>query len=211
VFVRYRTKSFILSKIDLGEADQIIFLYTKEFGKLEILAKGVRKITSKLKPAVELFCLSNIEFVQGKNYKTLTDASIINKFKNIKNDLVRFKVIYQISDLINDLIKNQEQDARIWNLILRTFYIIDKKEVSTEKTPLLYYYFFWRLVALLGYYPEISKCKIYEKEINCQIIKIIKFILIKEAKDVIRLRVNKNHLTLLKNISEWYKVKIYEK
>jgi DNA repair protein RecO (recombination protein O) len=211
VFIRYRTKSFILSKIDLGEADQIIFLYTKEFGKLEILAKGVRKITSKLKPAVELFCLSNIEFVQGKNYKTLTDASIINKFKNIKNDLVRFKVIYQISDLINDLIKSQEKDTRIWNLILKIFYVIDNKKVPAEKTPLLYYYFFWRLVSLLGYYPEISKCKIYGKEINCQIIKIIKFILSKDTKDVIRLRVNKNYLALLKNVSEWYKVKIYEK
>jgi DNA repair protein RecO (recombination protein O) len=211
VFVHNKTYSFILSKFDSGEADQIIVLYTREFGKLEVLARGIRKITSKLKPSVELFCLSNIEFVQGKNYKTLTDAYLIDKFKNIKNDLVRFKVIYQISDLINDLIKKQEQDIRIWRLILKIFYIVDKKEIPLEKILLMYHYLFWNLISLLGYYPEISKCKIYGKEINCEIIKIIKFILDKDAKEVIRLKINKNHLTLLKNVSEWYKVKVYEK
>ena len=74
MFLNYRTKGFIFKKEDRGEADQLFTIYTKDFGKLEILGKAIRKISSKLRSGAETFYLSEIEFIQGKTYKTLTDA-----------------------------------------------------------------------------------------------------------------------------------------
>ncbi|MBU2635445.1 recombination protein O N-terminal domain-containing protein, partial [Patescibacteria group bacterium] len=56
--VHYRTQSFILEKTDLREADQVFTIYAKDFGKLKILGKAIRKIKSKLRPGAELFYLS---------------------------------------------------------------------------------------------------------------------------------------------------------
>jgi len=88
--IHYRTQGFVLRKTDLREADQAFTIYTKDFGKLKILARAIRKIKSKLRSGIELFYLSEIEFIQGKNYKTLTDATVIEKFKNVKQDLEKF-------------------------------------------------------------------------------------------------------------------------
>ena len=89
MFIHYRTQGFILKKIDRGEVDRIFTIYTKDFGKLELLAKAERKIQSKLRGGLELFYLSEIEFIQGKAHKTLTDAILIDNFKNLRGNLKR--------------------------------------------------------------------------------------------------------------------------
>ena len=87
--VHYRTQGFVLRKTDLREADQVFSIYTKDFGKLKILGKAIRKIKSKLRSGADLFYLSELEFIQGKAYKTLTDAIALNKFKNIRTCSLR--------------------------------------------------------------------------------------------------------------------------
>jgi len=80
MFTHYRTEGFILKKIDRGEADRIFTVYTRDFGKLDLLAKAERKIKSKLRGGLELFYLSDIEFIQGKTHKTLTDTILVENF-----------------------------------------------------------------------------------------------------------------------------------
>ncbi len=121
MFVHHRTSGFILKKVDRRETDQLLTIYTKDFGKLEILAKAVRKIFSKLKSGAEIFYLSEIEFIQGKTRKTLTDAILIEKFENLRKDLKRIKIAYKISEFLDNLISGQEPDEKIWRLLLETF------------------------------------------------------------------------------------------
>ena len=81
--VHYRTQGFIFKKDERAESDQILSVFTKDFGRLELKAKAIRKIASKLRPDIDMFYLSEIEFIQGKNNKTLTDATKIEKFDDI--------------------------------------------------------------------------------------------------------------------------------
>ena len=87
MFVHYRTKGFVLKKECREEADQLFTLFTKDFGKLEVLGKAIRKISSKLRANIEVFYLTEVEFIQGKNQKILTDAILIEKFKNLRENL----------------------------------------------------------------------------------------------------------------------------
>ena len=121
MFLHYRTQGFILDKINRGETDRIFTIYTKDFGKLNLLAKAERKIKSKLRAGLEDFYLSEIEFIQGKTQKTLTDTILIKNFKNLRGDLEKLRVAYQISDLVNNLIKGEETDPKIWQLLDETF------------------------------------------------------------------------------------------
>ena len=61
--VYYRTQGIILRKQDADEADRVFTIFTKDFGKLKLRAVSERKITSKLRGGLELFYLSEMEFI----------------------------------------------------------------------------------------------------------------------------------------------------
>jgi len=233
MFIRYRTQGLILKKENRSEADQLFNIYTKDFGKLEILGKAIRKITSKLRSGAELFYLSEIEFIQGKVYKTLTDAILVNKFKNLRRDLGKLKIAYRISNIFDSLVRGQEKDENIWNLLMHVFNELDNQQPTISNQQLLYYYFLWNLFSFLGYSPQLYNCISCQKKLipeilyfnfneggivcqNCfrkikkgkiipaEIIKILRFILEKDWSRIKKLKIDKDQLKSLENTSSDY-------
>jgi len=225
--VHYRTQGFVLKKNDLREADQVFSIYTQDFGKLKILGKAIRKIKSKLRAGAELFYLSEIEFIQGKTYKTLTDAIVIDKFKNTRRDLERLKIAYQITETADNLISGQEKDEKIFNLLNEVFSIL-----NNCKLKIVYYYFLWNLLSILGYQIDLYNCAVCQKKLVSQklcfnseegiicsecsgnlkdkleippdIIKILRLFLGKNWNILSRLKIQDLHKKELENISENY-------
>jgi len=225
--VHYRTQGFVLKKNDLWEADQVFSIYTQDFGKLKILGKAIRKIKSKLRAGAELFYLSEIEFIQGKTYKTLTDAIVIDKFKNTRRDLERLKIAYQITETADNLISGQEKDEKIFNLLNEVFSIL-----NNCKLKIVYYYFLWNLLSILGYQIDLYNCAVCQKKLVSQklcfnseegiicsecsgnlkdkleippdIIKILRLFLGKNWNILSRLKIQDLHKKELENISENY-------
>lgn len=161
--VHYRTQGFILKQDNLKEADQLFTIYTKDFGKLKILGRAIRKIKAKLRGNTQLFSFLELEFIQGKSYKTLTNAIVIDKFSEIHKDLEKLKIAYQISQVLDDLIKGQEPDEEIWCLLNQTF-----NRLNDCKLKIIYYYFLWNLVSILGYHPQLDNCALCGKKLEPQ-------------------------------------------
>lgn len=164
--VHYRTQGFILKKEDLREADRLFTVFTKDFGKLELLARSVRKIKSKLRGGLGQFWLSEVEFIQGKTYKTLTDTNLIDNFKNLKGDLKRLTVAYKIAEVLDNLVKGEEPDERIWGLLRGVLQRLNIPTLKASRLPLIYYYFFWNLLSILGYEPELDLCVSCQKKLT---------------------------------------------
>jgi len=233
MFIRYRTLGFIFKKEDRGEADQIFKIFTKDFGKIEILGKGIRKISSKLRSQIDIFYLSEIEFIQGKIHKRLTDALLIEKFKNLRKSFKRLSIAYQISEVLDGLIKGEEKDERIWNLILEIFKNLDDPNLQFKICNLQYYYFFWNLVSILGQRPELYSCcicqrklkpgKVYfsekeggticsvcfqktkeGREVSQNLVKILRIILEKDFDFLKRLKIKEKEFEELSKISDSY-------
>ncbi|MGB9598370.1 MAG: DNA repair protein RecO, partial [Minisyncoccales bacterium] len=105
---------------------------------------------SKLRPQTDLFNLLEIEFVQGRSQKILTDLFLLSSFQRTKNYLYKVRYFYLISEKINNLILGEEKDERIFYLLKEVFELIDRSFVS-KKICLFYLYFFWKLIAFLGW------------------------------------------------------------
>jgi len=239
MFTHYKTQGFILKKINLGETDQLFTIYTKEFGKLEVLGKAIRKISSKLRSGAEIFYLSEIEFIQGKGYKTLTDAILTDKFKILRKDLRRLNVAYKISEVLDDLIKGQEPDEKIWKLLQEVFEKLNSTEIKDWKLEILYYYFLWNTLSALGYQLELHNCVICQekinpediffspengglvcdkcqksakqaKEINQNIVKILRIMSKNDWPTLQKIKIGPEELKLLKIISDYYFSEILE-
>jgi len=165
MFTHYRNLGFILKKTDRGEVNRIFTIYTKDFGKLELLAKAGRKIKSKLRGGLELFYLSEIEFIQGKTHKTLTDAFLVESFRFLRGDLERLKIAYQIAEVLDKLLKGEERDEKTWDLLNETFQKLNTYSLKPKTYNLIYYCFFWNFFSILGYQPELYNCSICQKKL----------------------------------------------
>jgi len=204
--VHYRTQGFFVKKTDRGEDSRLFTVYTKNFGKLKILGKAIRKIGSKLKSGSEIFCLSEIEFIQGRIHKTLTDAISIESFPVVKRDLRKLRVARQIAEIVDRLTIKEEKDSDSWALLKETFNKLENWEL--KNCEIVYYYFFWNFVSILGYKPEFRDCSINKAKVDCDIVKIIRVMIRKDWQILSRLKITLRHQELLKIVSEWYTKKI---
>lgn len=96
------TKGVVLTRTNFGEADRIITFLTPDHGKIRVMAKGVRKIKSKLAGGVELLSVSQITYIPGKkDIQTLVSTRLDTHFGNIVHDLERTMFAYELLKQIN--------------------------------------------------------------------------------------------------------------
>jgi DNA repair protein RecO (recombination protein O) len=167
MFTHYRSEALFLKKEDRGEADRLFTVFTKEFGKIEVLGRGIRKIKSKLRAGADIFYFSEIEFIQGKTYKTLTDAVLKNRFPRLMSDERKMALGGELAEMVVELSSFEEKDEKLWGLILDSFREIDKIKVGlsvgeSKESGLefLYLFFAWNFFSLLGYRPELYYCAV---------------------------------------------------
>ena len=110
--------SIVLSRKNIKEFDQMISLYTREKGKVEVLAKGIKKITSKNSANLEILSLVEIEIAKGKEIDHLTKVQSIKVFKNIYADFDMIFIANYIVKISDENILSQERDVRIFDLIV---------------------------------------------------------------------------------------------
>jgi DNA repair protein RecO (recombination protein O) len=200
----YRTQGVFIKKTARGEADEVFTIYTRDFGKLRVLAKAVRKITSKLRAGADLFYFSEIEFIQGKSQKTLTDAVLIDKFPLLGKNLSKLRLAHSLAMILDKLTPWEEKDEKVWKLLQEVLGKMNDAGFKIYDLKLVYYYFFWNLVSLLGYRPKIENCSIQGEKVDCDVIRILRVILRRDWSILSRLKLEASHLELLKNTSKWY-------
>ena len=164
--IQQKTHVFVFKKEDRLESDRVFSVFSKDFGRIEIFGKAIRKMPSKLRGNTEIFSFSKFEFIQGKSKKTLTDAIFIEKFKTLKEIPEKLETAYKIADVVDDFIKGEEPDEHIYNLLKDVFNKLDICIELSSYYQLIYYYFIWNFIFILGYGPELFMCAICKKSLN---------------------------------------------
>ncbi len=147
--VRYRTRGIILEAKDQREADRAFLVLTQEFGLVALWAVSCRKIASKLRGGLCALSCSDIEFVQGKNRKTVTDARLVS-LHPISHNLEGLRAAMRMAKTLTLLLPAEDPDERVWELALRSLQgCADVREPKEGRVA--YYGFFWNMMDLLGY------------------------------------------------------------
>ncbi len=125
-----QTRGIILGRINFGEADRIITIITPEHGKLRLMAKGVRRVKSKLAGGIELFSVSEISFLVGRrDIGTLVSARLVTHYGRIVSDINRTTAGYNALKLI-DKITQDDCEADYYHVLLRTLATLDNTSLS---------------------------------------------------------------------------------
>lgn len=112
-------EGIILKRSNFGEADRMITVLTKNLGKISVVARGVRKITSRRAGNVELLNLVKMGLFKGKGY-TLTEAQSIETFPRIKSRLAVSAGGFHILELANKFLPENDPNFQIYDLVVLT-------------------------------------------------------------------------------------------
>jgi len=147
------TDAIVLARTDYGEADRILTLLTPNQGKLRLMAKGVRRIKSKLAGGIELFSVSTLTYVQGRgDIGTLVSSRLVKHYGSIVHDLDRTMLGYEIIKLTNRVTED-EPEAEYFDLLRHAFEALDDPLVLPE---IIRYWFSAQLLRLSGHAPNLQ-------------------------------------------------------
>jgi len=117
----YKTEGIILKRINYGEADRLLTIFTKHYGKIRVMAKGVRKLSSRKAGSLELFNQSVLFLVRGRNIDLITETQTVNLFKKWRQDLKKVAVAYYCCELVDKLTPDNQPHPLVFELLRQTF------------------------------------------------------------------------------------------
>jgi DNA repair protein RecO (recombination protein O) len=154
----YRVEAVVLSHRDYGEADRMIGLYTRELGKITVLAKGARKARSRKAGHLEPFTRVSLQLAHGQSLHIITQAETIDAYLPLREDLLAFGHAAYAVELVERIAYEGEENQALFRLLTATL-----KRLSEAHDPRLVLRFYdIRLLDLSGFRPKLFLCA------NCQ-------------------------------------------
>ncbi len=150
----FKARGLVLRSRTLGEADRLVTLLTFEAGKFEAVARGARKIKSKLAAGIDLFTFGNFNFHQGKTWPIITGQDPIERFNRFREDPDLYPYGIYLNELTDKLIGGCENCDAICNLLLESWRALENGANSN----LLCRAFELKLADLAGYHPHLKSC-----------------------------------------------------
>ncbi len=155
-----RFAAIVLKKKEVGETDRLYTLYTETAGKLQFVAKGVRKPEAKLAGQLETLMQGMVIVVKGRGAGKIAGAVAEQSFLFVRNDLTILKRVLETVGIFERLIGWEEEDRTLFALLGRYLALADTlaREKKTDKVLLLSEGFLFQLFAHLGYEIETRIC-----------------------------------------------------
>lgn len=153
----YRTDAIVLKRQDFGEADRVLTVLTPTHGKRRVLAKGVRRTSSRKAGHIELFSQSEMLLAKGRSMDVITQAQAINLFRALHDDLLRFTYASYFAELADKFLEENDTHQDVYVLLREALEEL-VGEASDARLPLLGRFFELRLLGLVGYQPELFVC-----------------------------------------------------
>jgi DNA repair protein RecO (recombination protein O) len=160
----FRAEAVVLRHSDWGEADRMLSLFTREFGKLKAVAKGVRKLRSRKAGHLEPLTRSNLLLARGRDILLVTQAETVEAFMPLREDLKRWEYANHVIELLDRFTYEEGENRPLYRLLVETL-----GRLAIEPQPeLVVHYYEVRLLDIVGYRPQLFHCANCGKEIKAE-------------------------------------------
>lgn len=160
----YKTEGIVLKSMEYEEADKIVTIYTKDYGKITAIAKGVRKTKSKFGSSLEILTHSNFLIYKGRNIDIVSQTEILESFFSTSKEVIKFAFAVNCVEVVNRLTEEREINIGLFNLLKEVLHYL--KESNDPK--LLTLSFKWQTISILGYRPSLNHCCRCNKSVEDQ-------------------------------------------
>jgi DNA repair protein RecO (recombination protein O) len=150
----YRTPAVILKRMDLGEADRIVTLFSRDEGKVRAVARGVRRTTSRSAGHLEPFTLSDVLLAVGRELDIVSQADTLDAFREIREDLELTTHAFYLTELVDLLTEDRSENRAVYEILVEGLRALRE----TADAQLVLITFHLQLLETLGYRPELREC-----------------------------------------------------
>lgn len=167
----YKTEGIVLRHTDFGEADRILTVITPHYGKLRAIAKGSRKITSRMASAADLMARAQFVLAGGRELDVVTQAETQERFDHLRDSLWHGSAAYTVAEAIDRSQEDREPHEEVYTLALETLRRLDADAIAWLADPVpdnqagpaargwaTLRSFELTLLDILGYRPSFHQC-----------------------------------------------------
>ena len=155
----YKTQAIVLRQRKLGEADKIVTLYSAHHGKIDAVAKGVRRTKSRLAGHLEPLTLGSYLLAEGRELDIVTQAETVDAFAALRTDLERLSRGLYCAELVDRLTPERSEGGPVFRLLQEALRLLD----SHTAIDLVARFFELRLLDALGYRPLLERCAVCDR------------------------------------------------
>ena len=158
----FRDDAVVLRTYKSGEADRIAVLWTKEHGKVRVLAKGIRKTTSKLGGTLEPLAYVHVDLVKSRGELYIArQVQHRERLKVLRSSYARINAGYAVVEVVDAIPSDDVADEGIFELVTRVLLTLDDESFDPSLVPASFYL---RLLTHDGSEPVVDSCVNCERE-----------------------------------------------
>jgi DNA repair protein RecO (recombination protein O) len=148
----------VLRNLRHGETSRIATLFTRELGKIGVIAKGARTPTSPFGASLELFNLSSFVVYHrpGRDLQFLRSGGLEREFRGLQRQSARYRHASAFTEFLDRLLTGEEPAPELYAFAVRGLEVLESSPL--EALPELFRGMQLRVASLLGYAPHLDRC-----------------------------------------------------
>ena len=153
-----QTDGLVLRGFRMSESSKVVVLFSRDFGKLRLVAKGARRPKSKFGASLEPMTWGRYVFYRRENrdLQTLTEGDIAHAFEPVKKHYGRMAAGSVICELIDHMTEDEDRNPLLFSIALESLQWVGAIAETDLDVPV--WYFQIRAAGALGYRPHLSGC-----------------------------------------------------
>ncbi len=149
-----RTEGVILRHSNFGEADRLLTVFTRQLGKVRVIAKGVRKAKSRKAGHVQPFSRAQMQLARGRDLWILTQAEASEVYPALRGDLVLLGYASYVIELLDRFTYEEGEHRALFDLLTRTLTRLNRGDPPEFAVR----YYEMRLLDQVGFRPRLFAC-----------------------------------------------------
>jgi DNA repair protein RecO (recombination protein O) len=150
----YRAEAIVLKTNDFAEADRVLVLFTRHFGKLRVVAKGIRRATSRMAGHAEPLTHATYQLARGRELDVLTGAEAREAYPDMREDLALIAAGWYVAELVDRFTADRVPSAPLFELLESALHALD----AGTPAPVVCRWFDLHLLDRSGFRPELGVC-----------------------------------------------------
>ena len=150
----YRAEAIVLKTNDFAEADRILVLFTRHFGKVRVVAKGIRRATSRMAGHAEPLTHATYQLARGRELDVLTGAEARAIYRDMRDDLALIAAGWYVAELVDRFTADRVPSAPLFDLLETALRSLD----AGMAAPVVCRWFDLHLLDRSGFRPELGVC-----------------------------------------------------
>ena len=160
----FKTNAIVIERSDFSETSQIVTFFTRNSGRIESIAKGIRRPKATFEGALDLLDVVEIVFSQKDvlNLAVLRESTLLESFDALRSDPVRYTVACCMVEIVREITRSHDPNPELYDAFLASL-----RAAAAWLDPVKpLWAFVLKALSLTGFMPPLDRCSVCSSPIS---------------------------------------------